>query len=244
MIGVEGLQRLIPNLERQSALGTPARLTLFFWSLAMVLLMPIARLPLAGGLVLLVTAVLYPTALRRLFRWRWLIFALLLLLPPLLWSGTAGAGLAGQESFFPWAGLVIGLQMVLRMVVVVVAVDGLSGAVDVAEVAGLLERCGLRGLGFAVGVAINLLPVLRRSVQTTWHSLRMRGGLRAQWWRGLQLLLVTVLVNGLRQAENIALAAEARAFTPERAAALPLKQGRYDGYMIVALLFCWLLLQM
>jgi hypothetical protein len=145
MIGVEGLQRLIPNLERQSALGTPARLTLFFWSLAMVLLMPIARLPLAGGLVLLVTAVLYPTALRRLFRWRWLIFALLLLLPPLLWSGTAGAGLAGQESFFPWAGLVIGLQMVLRMVVVVVAVDGLSGAVDVAEVAGLLERCGLRG---------------------------------------------------------------------------------------------------
>jgi energy-coupling factor transporter transmembrane protein EcfT len=53
-----------------------------------------------------------------------------------------------------------------------------------------------------------------------------------------------VLINGLRQAENIALAAEARAFTPERAAALPLKQGRYDGYMIVGLLFCWLLLQM
>lgn len=238
MIGVERLQRLARKLEERPALGTPGRLAIFIWSLAMALLMPVSRLPLAAFLVLLLAVFLYPASLRRLFRWHWLLFALLLLLPPLLWSGAVEPAADGGAPS-AWAGLAIGLQMVLRMAVVLVAVDGLSSAVDVAEVAGLLERLGLRGLGFAVGVAINLLPALRRSSQAAWHSLRMRGGLRAQWRRGARLLLVTILVNGLRQAENVALAAEARAFSPERAVALPIKRGAYDAYIAAALLLCW-----
>ena len=84
------------------------------------------------------------------------------------------------------------IQMTLQAVVILLAADGLSSSVNIMEVAGLLERGGLRGLGFSIGVATNLLPDLRQSSMNAWHSLRMRGGFRAQWWRGIQLLVVTV----------------------------------------------------
>lgn len=86
---------------------------------------------------------------------------------------------------------------------------------NIIELAGLFERSGLQGLGFSIGVASNLLGDLRQSGTNTWHSLRMRGGLRANWWRGIQLLLLTVLSNALRHAEEVILAAEVRAFRPE-----------------------------
>jgi energy-coupling factor transporter transmembrane protein EcfT len=122
--------------------------------------------------------------------------------------------------------------MCLRAVVILLAAGGLAASVDISEVAGLFERVGLHGLGFSLGVAVNLLPNLRQSATNTWHSLRMRGGMRAQWWRGSQLLLLTILTSALRRSEEIALAAEARAFRPERSRALPIKIGRLDWWLI------------
>ncbi len=108
------------------------------------------------------------------------------------------------------------------------AVNGFASAVDIAAVAGLLERFGLQGLGFCLGVAMNLLPALQESATNAWRSLWMRGGLRQRRWRGLQLLLVTVVSNALRRAEEIALAAESRAFTPERSRPMPIQAGQWD----------------
>ena len=56
----------------------------------------------------------------------------------------------------------------------------------------------------------------------------MRGGLRRQRWRGLRLLAVTITASALSRAEEIALAAEARAFSPEHARSLPVRFGRWD----------------
>jgi energy-coupling factor transporter transmembrane protein EcfT len=89
---------------------------------------------------------------------------------------------------------------------------------------------------------MNLLPALRKSSQNTWCSLQLRGGFRRQRWRGLQLLLVTVVVNALRRAEEIALAAEVRAFSPERSRAMAIEIGSLDGYIGAGLLFLWLAL--
>lgn len=108
------------------------------------------------------------------------------------------------------------------------AVNGFASAVDIAAVAGLLERFGLQGLGFCLGVAMNLLPALQELATNAWRSLWMRGGLRQRRWRGLQLLLVTVVSNALRRAEEIALAAESRAFTPERSRPMPIQAGQWD----------------
>ncbi len=123
--------------------------------------------------------------------------------------------------------------------VVILAVDGFSSVVDITEVVGLLERVGMPGLGFSMGVAVNLLPALRTSSQNVWRSLRMRGGFRRQWWRGLQYLLVTVVSNALRRAEEISLAAEVRGFSPERSRAPSLKVGAFDRAIFFVALLCW-----
>ena len=168
----------------------------------------------------------YPRSLPRLLRLRWLMLMGLLALPPVFFLGEIDRSLWGIG--VSTEGVLAGLQIAMRLIVVVVAVDGFTSKVDIASVAGLLERVGLQGLGFSMGVALNLLPSLQQSSINAWHSLWMRGGLRRQRWRGLRLLLVTVVTNALRRAEEIALAAEARAFTPESARPMPLKVGRLD----------------
>ncbi len=137
-----------------------------------------------------------------------------------------------------------GMQMVLRAVVILVDADGLSSSVDITEVAGLLERGGLHGLGFSIGVATNLLPDLRQSSLNAWHSLRMRGGLRAQWWRGLQLMVLTVLTNALRHTEEIVLAAEVRAFRPELSRRTSLRKGAWDLWVAGACIACLVLVML
>ncbi len=130
------------------------------------------------------------------------------------------------------AGMAVGIKMLLSAIIILLAVDGLAASVDITEVAGLFERFGLQGLGFSLGVGANMLPNLRQSSMNAWHSLRMRGGLRSQWWRGLQLFLLTVLTNALRHSEDIVLAAEARAFRPDRSRSAPVRIGRLDWWLV------------
>jgi energy-coupling factor transporter transmembrane protein EcfT len=201
----------------------------------MVLLVRPALMPLSAAACLIVAGLVYPLAFRRLWRPRWLVMVALLILPP---------ALAGEPDASLWriplssTGLQLGLQMSMRAVVILVAVNGLTASIDISTLAGLFERLGLHGLGFSMGVALNLLPALQQSATNAWRSLKMRGGLRRKRWRGLQLLAITVVTNALRRAEEVALAAEARGFSPEHSRALPIKTGYLDWVIIpIAALF-------
>lgn len=212
-------------------LGTPGHLAVFLSVLAAVLLAPPAWVLPVGAAGLAGLAALYPGVLRRTLRPQWLVVAGLPVVLHLLFPPTP-PDLAVGPLLLSSAGVLTGLGMAMRALVALAAVDGLSLSVEIAELAGVLERLGLRGLGFSVGVAVNLLPSLRSSWFNAWHSLRLRGGLRARRARALRLVLVTVLANALRRAEEIALAAEARAFTPERSRALPVRRGRLDALAV------------
>ena len=225
MIGARRLPAVAAPPARER-LGTGGHLAVAAWSLAMVMLVPGERIYLAAIVCLGAALLVYPLSLRRLLRPRWLLLLALLAVPPMFLLGEAG-GPAPGIGLTP-AGVVAGVQIAVRFVVVVVVLDGFTAAVDVAAIAGLLERVGLQGLGFSMGVALNLLPALQRSAANAWHSLWMRGGLRRHRLRALRLLLVTVVSNALRHGEEIALAAEARAFSPECARPLPFKVGRLD----------------
>ncbi|MBV6465555.1 MAG: hypothetical protein PGMFKBFP_00834 [Anaerolineales bacterium] len=218
-------------------LGSRGRLFIFVWALLMALLPPLEKSLLPAIIALIVLGALYPFALRRLSRPRWLALLAILFLVNLFF-GAPGAEKDLLILGLPLSSLSLlsGAQMTLRAVVILLDADGLSASVDVAEVAGLLERGGLRGLGFSIGVAANLLPELRQSGVNAWHSLRMRGGLRANWRRGLQLLALTVLTNALRHSEEIVLAAEARAFRPELSRRSALRAGSLDGWIGAACL--------
>ncbi|MGM0385761.1 MAG: CbiQ family ECF transporter T component, partial [Actinomycetota bacterium] len=157
-------------------LGTIGHLSIFASTLAAVMLAPAARLPWAAAACLLVAWIVTPRAFRSLLRWRWLVMLLILALPPLFIVG------AVDSTFWviPYSseGLRLSTQVVLRILVILVAVKAVTSSVDITSVAGLLERLGLRGLGFSMGVALNLLPALSVSAQNAWRSLQMRGGLR------------------------------------------------------------------
>jgi len=226
---------MIPSLRNSSAqlLGSLGNLVVFLWAIALVVLTPLTGTFLPAGIGLVVLGLLHPRSLRRIFQPRWLVLlASMFLLNVFFGGGEVDTHLLGTP--LSTANLVAGLQMALCASLILVAADSLSASVDITEVAGLLERMGLLGLGFSIGVAINLLPNLRQSASDAWHSLRMRGGLRARWLRGLELLLITILANALRHSEEIVLAAEARAFTPERSRAAPIKIGRLDWWLIPA----------
>jgi energy-coupling factor transporter transmembrane protein EcfT len=213
-------------------LGTPGYLVIFLWSLGAMTLTDGTRLLLAAGACLSLAGVLFPGALRALLRLRWLAALGLLALVNALWGGPPDLSVGAIS--YSSAGLAAGGQMALRALVLLVMVDGFSSSAEISAVAGLLERAGLRGLGFSLGIAVNLLPGLRQASANTWQSLWMRGGLRSRRWRGLQLYAVTVVANALRRAEEIALAAETRAFSPEQARRLPVHRGDWDIWVAVA----------
>lgn len=175
---------------------------------------------------------LVPGAFRPLVRARWMILCAILILPSIFWGGPLDRNILGIA--YSSQGLEIAYLGILRMVVIFLSVSIFTSAVEISALAGIFEKLGLHGLGFSMGVAMNLLPNLQQSALTTWRVLQMRGGFRRQRWNGLRLMTLTVITQALSRAEEIALAAEVRAFTPEKAQAYPIARGNYDGLIIVA----------
>jgi len=170
------------------------------------------------ALVLLGTvafATLFRAPALRVLRRRqlWLFIIPTLLLSPLV---------IGEPDLYLWRlhisqdGFWAGLWMVSRALSIALAGMVFSRSVSVSQMAGLLERMGLRGLGFALGVATNMLPTIQETIQTSFQAMRLRGGFRSSKLRAVKLLLVTVIAGSLRRGDDIVLAAEARAFDPAR----------------------------
>lgn len=216
-------------------IGSLGHLAIFLWALGMVLLTTSASRSLVIALLTLgVLTLMYPAAFQRLARLRWLlIFGSLFLINVFLGATDEAPNLVILGLPVSSPAIFTGIQMTLRAAVILLAADGLSSSVNIMEVAGLLERGGLRGLGFSIGVATNLLPDLRQSSMNAWHSLRMRGGLRSEWWRGIQLLVLTIFSNALRHAGQIVLAAEVRAFRPELSRKASIRSGTMDWGMAI-----------
>lgn len=207
-------------------LGTLGYLACLLFSVAAAMLAQGWGLAAVCGLALALAVAFYPRALRALGMGRlWLLVALLLV--P---AGLFGAPPAWQVGplALSRAGLAAGVHMVLRALAIVVGVGGFANSVPLSELAGLLERAGLKGLGFALGVAVNALPVVSETATTAYQALRLRGGFRRQRLQALRLLLVTVVANSLRHADDVVSAAEARAFSVERARPLPVTWRRRD----------------
>ena len=212
-------------------LGTLGHLAIFFWFLGMVMLVPVDKILATTLICLAVGCLVYPRALRGVLRLRWLVLMLLLAVPPLFFLGELDSTAFGVR--YSSEGSLAGLQIGMRFVVVMMAVQGFTASVDIPALAGLLERVGLQGLGFTSGVALNLLPYIQQSSLNAWRSLRMRGGLRRHWRQGLRLLVMTVATNSLQRAEEVALAAEGRAFSPDKSRPMPIRKGSLDWILVV-----------
>jgi len=240
MINQESILLRKPEAKTKLKFGSLSYVVLFLWSLSMVLFAPAEHILLAGGLCLAAAILFYPNSFKRLLRLRWLIMVSLLAIPPIFVLGDMNQTFMGIPYSSEGAG--ISLQIFLRIIVVLVSVDGFTNAIDISTIGNLFERIGFRGLGFTMGIALNLLPSLERAAINTWQSLWMRGGLRKKRWLGIRLLLVTIITNALNRTEQIALAADGRAFDPSEWRPIPLQKGSLDllvvgGITFIALAF-------
>ena len=208
-------------------LGVVGRVVVFLWVLAMIMLAPARLLPGIAAICLIIILLSYTgLALNRLLHPRRLLLLALMALPPLFFLGQRDQSLLGIP--YSSTGAIAAIQIMLRFLVVMAAVDGFTHSVEISELAGLFERLGLKGLGFSLGVALNLLPALQQSSLNAWQALQMRGGFRRRRVRALGYLLMTIITGALRRAEGIALAAEARAFSPAAPRAWPIAIKRWD----------------
>jgi energy-coupling factor transporter transmembrane protein EcfT len=191
----------------------------------------------ACSVAFLLAVTFYPEGLEVLTGRRLWLFAGILVV-----SMTWLLGPGGGTAAFAHQGFSIGLEMALRAVTIIVAVAGFAASVSVSELAGLMERLGLKGLGFALGVAFNMLPVVRSTASNAYQAIRLRGGFRRERLRTLGFLIITVIANSLRQAEDIVTAAEARAFSTRQARPLSINTSRSDFAVAGALLVVTILL--
>ena len=191
--------------------GGDVSVTCFLFSLVVAILCRDWALMGALALALALAALVYPAGLAPLARRRtWVLLATVVVSAGILAPGPgARLGPLGLST----TGVILGLNMVMRALIIIVAVNGLVSTVPIDRLGDAVERLGLRDLGFAVGVAFNLLPLVQRALLTSWHVLRQRAGLRRPL-AAARLLLLAAVGHSLRCADQVALAAEARAYAP------------------------------
>jgi energy-coupling factor transporter transmembrane protein EcfT len=200
----------------RSQLRPASYLAFLAWALLLVALLPDGRLGFLLAAVVAFSWFNQRAGLRVLVKRRFWLFILSTLVVAALILGEAdvrwGIVRLSRE------GLTLGTWMALRAATLMLAFSVSLGSLSVAQMISLFDGLGLRGLGFALGVALNLGPVLNDVVEATYHTMRLRGGLRRPL-QNAQLFLITVVANALRYGDDVVKAASARAFDP--AASLP-----------------------
>jgi energy-coupling factor transporter transmembrane protein EcfT len=209
-------------------------LVFLLWTLLLVGLLPDERVVLLLGSVLLFALLVGSDGLGPLRRPRfWTLVLSALALGPLV--------LGEKDLAWGWlrlsrAGFWMGLWMALRALCLTVAFSVALSALSVSEMARLFETVGLKGLGFALGVALNLLPTLQENATAAYYTLHLRGGFRRRPCQALKLFLITVIANALRHSDDVVNAAAARAFEPTVRRGEPVRFQRADGLLAVTLL--------
>ena len=219
---------------RGKSLSAWGYLSFFVWALGMVAVLPPTRVPwLLALTVVLGLAIAGAQIGRTLANWRlWLILLLVVVLSAFI-VGEADVNWRGirlsSEGF--WAGL----GMAMRALCITLGFAASIGALSVSEMSRLFERLGLKGLGFALGVALNMMHALREVVNVTYHTCRLRGGFRRNILSGGQRFLIGTITNALRYGDDVVLAASARAFDPARTSGPKLSLTQADGIFLLLL---------
>ncbi len=189
-------------------------LIFFVWSVALAILLQGIRPLVLLGVVIAFSAFFCESGLRPVLRWRsWFLIASTLALSA-LFIGDKDFSLVGLR--LSLQGFWIGLGMALRGVVIMLVMTTFSNAVSVVEITRLLEAVSLKGVGFALGTAFNMVPTIQETIDSVYQAIRLRGGFRRGRLATLKTLAMAVVVNSLRRGDEIVDAAQARAFNLER----------------------------
>lgn len=218
------------------ALGTISHVIVFIWTLAIVICVPTERKIWAGIVCIVICKIVYPISIRQLICIRNLLLMIVFVLPLIFWEATDKYfGIIPVSN----TGLQLAIQMAIRFLTIMMVASGFTSIVDIAKLTSFFDRFGLNGLGFSMGVALNIFPALKKSSINSWNSLKMRGGLRQQRAQTIKFLVITIIANALHYADDIALAAESRAYDPKKHHRIPIEFNPLDFIFIFALVLIW-----
>jgi len=137
---------------------------------------------------------------------------------------------------FSLAGAQAGFSMAIRAAILVMAFSVSLKPLTPSEFIRIFGRLGVPGAGLALGVALNLAPVIQNTVESAYHTIRLRGGFRRPFL-ALRLFIITTVANSLRYGDDVVNAATARAFDPtSRMRAEEALTQRGDRFFIASLL--------
>lgn len=134
-------------------------------------------------------------------------------------------------------GFTAGLEMAGRALSLALAFNLGIGTLSLSDVVAVFGRLGLRGLGFATALAMNLLGTLQEMAVVTQQTIWLRGGMRRPW-TALRLFLITTVANTLRYRDDIVNAATVRAFDLNQGQSPPLPLRLSDLLLLTALAGC------
>ncbi len=173
--------------------------------------------------------------LRMLLRPRFWAFVLtavvvgpLLIGEPDVWLGPFPLSREGLTAGWEMAGRAFGLTLAFGLGI---------GSLSLSDLVLLFDRLGLRGLGFATALAMNLLGALEEMAGVTWQTIWLRGGARRPP-AALKHFLVTTIANTLRYGDDVVNAAAVRAFDPNGGRPAPLPLHRADFWLAALLAGC------
>jgi len=137
-------------------------------------------------------------------KWRFWVFVLFIVsFYPLIMPGKDirifGFALASKKY------LLESLKIAITGLVMFTWIFVLTSYTSPQDIAGFFARLGMRDIGVYVTIALNLVPIIVHSVETTYLAMRLRGGFR---WsiRRLTLFVITVFRNVILLAENLTIA--------------------------------------
>lgn len=161
--------------------------------------------------VLAWTSLVSPGAMRTLQKRRfWLFLISITVITALAMGGEETIPIAGLN--LSKTGLTEALGMGLRATTIVLATAVFARTASIAGLSALFARIGVSEIGFLLGIAVNLVPLIQNTASRTLIAMQLRGGFRRNRLAAVKRLVVTIVVNTLRHSEDIVCAAEARAF--------------------------------
>jgi len=211
--------KLVRNNHCQPEPSSWTHLFFLIWTLVLVAILPDERVGFLAGIVLLFILLTGSQGLFTLSDRRLWIGMLLLLAISAFVLGKADWHWGMLQ--LSLSGLQTGLCMALRALCLTLAFGGSSSVLSASEMSRLFDSLGLKGLGFALGVALNAITPLGEVVHIAYHSCRLRGGFRRHLWLNTRRLLISALTNAIRYGDDVVLAASARAFDPSRHRVIP-----------------------
>jgi energy-coupling factor transporter transmembrane protein EcfT len=174
-----------------------------------------------------------PDAIHSLKKRRfWFFLVSITVVSVLAMGGEEKVALAGLN--LSRAGLSAGFGMALRATTIILATAAFARTASIGGLSALFARLGVGEIGFLLGIAVNLVPLIQHTASSALLAMRLRGGFRRNRIQAAKRLVVTILVNALRHSEDIVCAAEARAFGGSQPAVCPVRITRGDRLLAAA----------